>query len=261
MIFIKLGGSLITDKRESEQFHAETMARAAREIANARMANPELRLLLGHGSGSYGHIAAAKYDTANGVRTGAEWRGFAEVAVVARRLNNLVVEALHEEGLPIFPVSPSASAHCVDGELLNMDDIRIQVALEHSLIPLVHGDVAFDDVRGGTIISTEAVFFYLAEVLRPTRILLLGETEGVYDSAGQIIPKITPGNFAQVAAALGGSGGMDVTGGMAGKVRTMLALAQRLPELQIYIFGGNAPGQIEAALLGEPPGTLISAED
>ena len=260
MIFIKLGGSLITDKRESEHFNAETMARAAREIANARMANPELGLLLGHGSGSCGHVAAAKYDTANGVRTGAEWRGFAEVAVVARRLNNLVIEALYAEGLPIFPVSPSASAHCVDGELLNMDDIRIQAALERGLIPLVHGDVAFDDVRGGTIISTEAVFFYLAEVLRPTQILLLGETEGVYDATGQIFPKITPGNFTQVAAALGGSGGVDVTGGMASKVRTMLALTQRLSGLQIYIFGGNAPGQIEAALMGESPGTLISAE-
>ncbi len=259
-MFVKLGGSLITDKRETEHFQAETMQRAAREIASACAKRPDLRLLIGHGSGSFGHIAAQKHGTASGVHTSAEWRGFAEVATVARRLNAKVVEALHEAGLPIFGVQPSASVQCQDGQIESMAITAIEQALAHDLIPLVYGDVAFDAIRGGTITSTETIFFYLAERLCPSQIFLLGEVEGVYDASGAIIARITPGDLDSLAGALGGSHGVDVTGGMASKVRSMVTLAGRVPGLQIRIFGGSAPGQLEAALLGDQPGTLICGD-
>ncbi len=260
LTFIKLGGSLITDKRESQRFHPEVMRRAAQEIANARAAQPGLSLLIGHGSGSFGHVAAQKYGTMTGVQTPGQWRGFAEVATVARRLNSLVVETLHEFGLPVFAVQPSSSAQCVDGKLIAMDIVPINAALGHGLVPVVYGDVALDERRGGTIISTETIFFYLAERLRPSRIMLLGEVEGVLDASGSLIPCITPDSLAAIETALGGSHGTDVTGGMAAKVRQMVELAQRVPGLEIRIFGGTTPGQIEAALLGQiTPGTLITA--
>ncbi len=258
LTFIKLGGSLITDKRENQQYRPETMQRVALEIAVARAKNPNLRIVIGHGSGSFGHVAASKYGTAQGVSTRAQWDGFSEVAIVARRLNNLVSEALFEAGLPIFPVSPSASAQCSDGVLVTMDSSGVRTALNRGLIPVVYGDVAFDKMRGGTIISTETVFAYLAEVLTPNRIFLLGEVEGVYDSAGQIIPMITTTNFEHIVSALGGSHGTDVTGGMLSKVQAMVTLAQQIPGLNIHIFGGLLPGQLEGALSGIPPGTHIT---
>ncbi|MCS6871858.1 MAG: isopentenyl phosphate kinase [Anaerolineae bacterium] len=259
LTFVKLGGSLITDKRGEQAYRAEIMARTAAEIAQAY--TPERPLLIGHGSGSFGHVVAQKYGTAQGVRTASEWRGFAEVSLVARRLNGLVLEALSAAGLPILGFQPSASARCYDGKLISMESELISRALAHGLIPLVYGDVAFDDVRGGTIISTETIFFYLAERLQPTRILLLGETEGVYDADGRVIPHITPQNFPQIAAALGGASGADVTGGMAAKVQAMLALVERVAGLQVQIMSGTEAGQVAAALRGDPSlGTRISAQ-
>ncbi len=261
LTFIKLGGSLITDKREAQHFHADVMRRAAQEIAGALRADSSLRLLIGHGSGSFGHVAAQKYGTMQGVRTPEQWRGFAEVATVARRLNNLVVGTLAEAGLPVFAVQPSASARCEDGRILSMESKPIQEALAHGLVPVVYGDVALDSVRGGTIISTETIFSFLAERLYPARVMLLGEVEGVYDATGAVIPRITPGSFEHVEAALSGSHGTDVTGGMASKVRDMLVLVRRVPGLEVRIFGGAAPGQIQATLLGQAaPGTIISGE-
>src|SRR3954462_10801789 len=114
-------------------------------------------------------------------------------------------------------------------------------------------------MRGGTIISTETVFFYLAEVLRPSRIMLLGEVKGVYDGEGKIIEHITPHNLTSITAALGGSHGTDVTGGMASKVRQMVMLAEQLPGLEVRIFGGTQQGQLATALTGlTAPGTLIT---
>jgi isopentenyl phosphate kinase len=259
LTFIKLGGSLITDKRESQRFHADVMRRAADEITRAHAAQPEMKLLIGNGSGSFGHIAAQKYGTTASVQTAAEWRGFAEVATLARRLNSLVVEILSGAGLPVFAVQPSSSARCEDGKLTAMDVSPVATALDHGLIPVVYGDVAFDARRGGTIISTETIFCYLAERLHATRILLLGEVEGVFDSGGQVIPHITPADLPGFEAALGGSGGTDVTGGMATKVRQMVELTERLPALEIRICDGKRAGQIEAVLLGQAaPGTLIT---
>jgi isopentenyl phosphate kinase len=259
LTFLKLGGSLITDKRGEQAYRAEIMARTAAEIAQAY--TPEQPLLIGHGSGSFGHVAAQKHGTVYGVRTAAEWRGFAEVSLVARRLNSLVLEALSAAGLPMLGFQPSASARCIDGQLVSMESGLIARALAHGLVPLVHGDVAFDDVRGGTILSTEAIFFYLAERLQPKRILLLGETDGVYDADGRVIPHITPQNFPAVVAALGSSSGTDVTGGMAAKVQAMLALTERVAGLQVQIMGSGEAGHVAAALRGDLAiGTRIAAQ-
>ena len=61
--FLKLGGSLITDKRQPETPRMDVIERLAQEIAAARAANPSLQLVLGHGSGSFGHIYARQYGT------------------------------------------------------------------------------------------------------------------------------------------------------------------------------------------------------
>lgn len=260
LTFIKLGGSLITDKRRSGSFHAQIMQQAAHEIAKARILQPEWRWLVGHGSGSFGHFAAKKYGTIEGVYTPDQWRGFAEVGAIAKRLNYLVVEILSEVGLPILCLQPSASAYCDNGKIVKLETAPIMTALEHDLVPVVYGDVAIDSKLGGTIISTEKIFAYLARLLKPNRIFLLGEVAGIYDRTGSIIEKITPENFEAIAPELGLSHGTDVTGGMASKVQQMLELVQDLPSLEIRIFSGTIPGQLQATLLGSAtPGTLISA--
>ena len=48
-LFIKLGGSLITDKRATETARTAVICRLAREIAQVRQQNPGLDLVLGHG--------------------------------------------------------------------------------------------------------------------------------------------------------------------------------------------------------------------
>ncbi len=258
--FVKLGGSLITDKKIENYFRVETAERIAAELADALTEKPDLRLVVGHGSGSFGHMAARRYGTIKGVTTPEQWRGYAEVATVAAELNYLMAKTLNLAGIPVLRVQPSASTRCRDGVIVEMALDPIRQALEHGLVPLVYGDVALDDVRGGTITSTETIFFYLAQYIPVTRVFLLGEVDGVYDQQNIVIPEITPALLPSVEAALGGSAGTDVTGGMETKVRDMVALAHRLPQLQIRILNGQTPGLLKRALLEqEKPGTLIHA--
>lgn len=260
LIFLKLGGSLITDKDSPRTPRPEVIGRLAEEIAQAMEEDTTLRVVLGHGSGSFGHNAARRHGTRNGVRDEAGWKGFAEVWKDARALNQMVVEALAGAGLPVIAFPPSAAVIAHDGKAAQWDLSAMRAALARGLLPLINGDTIFDAVRGGTILSTEDLFFYLARQLRPQRILLAGIEDGVwadFPARQNRIAQITPQNYPALAAQIGGSASVDVTGGMLEKVRAMLALAQDVQGLQSWIFSAGEAGVLRAALLGSPQGTVV----
>jgi isopentenyl phosphate kinase len=260
LVFLKLGGSLITDKTRPYTAHLEKLVVLAGEIALVLKENPDLHLVLGHGSGSFGHAAASRYSTRAGVSGPEAWRGFAEVWYQASKLNRIVVEALHQADLPAVTFSPAASVTARAGKVSIWDPHLIQSALLKGLLPVVHGDVIFDEIRGGTILSTEDLFAYLAHQLHPQRILLAGLEAGVWADfplRTRLLSEITPASFSQNAPKLAGTAGSDVTGGMHTKVNEMLALVEQIPGLEVLIFSGEQPGNLRRALLGENPGSRL----
>lgn len=263
LIFLKLGGSLITDKSEPHTPRLEVLRRTVHEIAAALKIDPSLQLLLGHGSGSFGHTSADKHKTHLGVHTSEQWRGFSEVWFEARALNQLVVEACKEAELPVISFPPSACVQTNDQRVVYWDSAPIKSALAHGLLPVVHGDVVFDSVKGGTILATEEAFTYLARELKPARILFAGLEQGVwsdYPACTHLLDLITPDIYAQNTAAVGSSAWTDVTGGMQQKVKLMLELCQAFPAISAQIFSGLQPGAITEALLGSSIGTRIAAK-
>lgn len=261
LTFLKLGGSLVTHKTREATPRPEVLQRLAAEVQAARHVRPELELLIGHGSGSFGHFAARRHGTREGVRTAEEWTGYAQVSRAAARLNRLVADTFSDAGIPILSLQPSASARCQDGELQSLALAAIHAALKNGLIPLLYGDVALDNVRGGTIISTEEIFRFLAPVLRPDRILLVGEAPGVLDTASETIDVIRPCQLDSIAAQLGASHGVDVTGGMLGKVTAMLELIATCPSLTVRILSGLPAGEVQRALVDPSysTGTVLAA--
>jgi isopentenyl phosphate kinase len=260
LVFLKLGGSLITVKNQPGTPRLGVLERLASEIAEARCQDPHLRLLLGHGSGSFGHIPASLYKTRQGVNTEAGWQGFVEVWRQAAELNQLVMSALARVNLPalVFPASAAVSARA--GKIENWNLEPLHSALSNGLIPVVYGDAVFDLSLGGTILSTEELFSYLAPRLKPTQLLFAGLEPAVwadYPSNTMPLAEITPSNFPQISDSLRSSAATDVTGGMLGKVRQILLLHEELPNLQAAIFSGETPGNIRQALLGASLGTLV----
>lgn len=257
LTFVKLGGSLITDKRTQKSFKRDVMMRLSDEIALALNVDPSLRILLGHGSGSFGHFAASKVDLKAGIQSNSDWRSFADIANAAAELNHLVSDCLQSAGVPIWRFQPSASLVSDAGNVIYMNIEGIKTVLSAGIVPLVYGDVSLDKELGCAIVSTEKLFFYLASELLVQRIFLLGEVQGVYSSNGQVIPLITPMNYDEVSNAIGGSAGVDVTGGMESKVTDMLGIVS--VDMTIRIFSGLTAGLLTSTLLGQStPGTLIS---
>jgi len=263
LVFLKLGGSLITDKRRYETARPEVIERVAGEIATALNARPEMRLIIGHGSGSYGHFAADRFKVGQGNLD--DWRGYAETAAAAQRLNRMVTDALLSAGVSAVSMQPSASGKASHGSLVHLDIDPIAELLEHGLVPLVYGDVCIDEGQGCCIISTEQVFVYLAHSLRPQRIIEAGEVAGVYtgdpqrDSIVRLLPEITSRNYGEIEGLLSSSFGVDVTGGMLAKVRDLFALVQRQPNLTVRIVSGRRGKLVERVLVDpeNQEGTLL----
>ncbi len=268
LTFIKLGGSVITDKRGQEAPDLPMIQRLVTELRTVWQTAPDQRLLLGHGSGSFGHFYAARYGVHRGLAPTDDWIGFAQTSGAALRLNRMVVDALLAADLPALALQPSASLQSSAGELTMWQTSTIGQALDHGLIPVIHGDVAFDTLQGSAIISTEALFAYLVlhTDICPTRIILVGEA-ALYTAdphahpMAEPIPLITPANIEQVLCGAGASHAVDVTGGMYSKLQLMWRLVQARPGLEVYLIGPT-PGLLAAALQGHPVslGTIIRGQ-
>ncbi len=264
---LKLGGSLLTDKTAVDAVRSEVLARLAAEIAESAPSG----LVVAHGSGSFGHVAAERYGIASGLRAGGD-RGDAQLAGVsltqerAAALHWQVMAALAAAGLHPFSLAPSSSVVADGGRPLAAAVEPLLLALAHGLLPVLYGDVVLDRRQGVAICSTERLFELLCRELpahgaRVRRVLWLGETDGVHDAEGHTLARLDGGAFAGSAAlreAIGGSAGTDVTGGMLHRVETALALAGRgIPSL---IANGTVPGLLARALRGDGvPGTEVVA--
>lgn len=251
VVLLKLGGSLITEKSQRETARPEVIARLAQEIARAL---PRLRerLVLGHGSGSFGHVAARESGIAGGLSSPSQLPGVSMTQERAAALHRQVFDQLLAAGLAPFSIAPSS---CLVYKS-RQPDLAIKpllLALKNGLLPVVYGDVVMDLDQGVRICSTETMLELLAHRLPVRRALWLGETDGVYDGEGRTIPHLSPGDPLE---SIGAPAGTDVTGGMRHRVETALSLTRL--GIRSVLLNGLTPGVLEKALLGEEvPGTTL----
>ena len=256
---LKLGGSLITDKNKAHTARADVIRRLGDEIFSV-WEKERFPLILGHGSGSFGHIPAKQYGTRKGVRNTEEWAGFAEVHAEATALNRIVTDILREAGLPVISFVPMDCVRTADGRVTSWDTAVIRNCIRQGLIPMIFGDTVFDSVRGGTILSTEDLFVHLCETLpEPPRILLAGLEAGVwadFPENTRLIPVIRA-EGSDTDASIKGSEFPDVTGGMQEKVHLMKELIRSGRADSAVIFSGADENNLIRVLNNEPAGTQI----
>lgn len=240
-VVLKLGGSVITDKGAAETVATDRLAALA-----ATVADYDGPLVLVHGAGSFGHYHADAHGVSRteGSRDADAVR---DITGSMRALNDAVVDALADAGAPAVPIHPfSLASRNVEGEL-SLPVAHVAAMLEEGFLPVLHGDVVTHVGKGVTILSGDEIVVRLAEALDADRVGLCSAVPGVLDEDGAVVEHV--GSFDEVAAALGGSDSTDVTGGMAAKVRELLALSA---PASVFDADGVAP-----FLAGESPGTRI----
>ena len=260
LILIKLGGSLITDKKKPFTPRHDVIKRLAREIHEAKQ-EKKLKIIVGHGGGSFPHKPAKDYHTNEGIINKDSFKGIALVQDAASKLNRIIVDALIDAGENAVSVQPSASLISENGRIKEWYLKPVKEMLKCDLLPVPYGDVALDTKKGCCIISTEEILNYIAKHSSFKKIILAGITNGVYDKDptkypdAKLIPEINSKNFDEIKKYLGESSGIDVTGGMFEKVNKIFELAKFGAEA--VVMSGEIKGNLKKALLGERVGTIM----
>jgi isopentenyl phosphate kinase len=257
IVLLKLGGSLITDKTREGVAHIGAIRRLAGEVGAAARRARGPRLLVGHGSGSYGHAAAAAGGLIPGVDARHRLEAIARTQDRAAELHRLVVSALLAADALPFSLSPSSFLLAADGHFREAFFDPIFAALERGLLPVLYGDVVLDGARGALIVSTETLFLLLAKEaarrdVRIARAGWLGVTDGVRSEDRRRIERLSAPAAMRAAMRVTGASGVDVTGGMALRLRTAAALATAgIPSL---IVDGRRKGVIVSVITGRSSG-------
>ncbi|MFZ2071385.1 MAG: isopentenyl phosphate kinase [Halobacteriota archaeon] len=253
LIFIKFGGSLITEKSTPYTINYNVIKRIVKELKEVIATNQDLKLLIGHGGGSFPHPIAKSFRTIEGFVQDNSVRGFALCQNAASTLNRIVVDLMIDYGVNAISIQPSACCIAKNGVLSDFFGEPLKTAIDHGIIPVVFGDCIFDTIRGCTVVSTEQILTYLSKYIRPSRVLIFELVGGVYtsdpqkDKNAKLIPEITVENFSSIKSYLGGSYSVDVTGGMLKKVRELLTIAKMGIECEIL---SGQPGYVKEALMG-----------
>ncbi len=254
LLFVKFGGSLITEKNAPFTLNYQAVMRLIKELKDALAADARLQVLIGHGGGSFPHPVAQSYRTGEGFIQDTSVRGFALCQNAASTLNRLIVDAMTDYAINAVSIQPSACCLTTNGTITEFFTRPLQAALEHGLVPVIFGDCVFDTMRGCAIVSTEQLFAHLSGLLHPARVLIFGLVNGVYtadphkDENARIIPEIELDQLADIEGYLAGSYAVDVTGGMASKVQELVTIAKRGIECEIL---SGAPGNVKRALAGQ----------
>jgi len=249
-VIVKLGGSIITRKREVERLRPKILARLARELTESASHQP---LLVLHGAGGFGHPGATRWHLAQppeGTGTGrARLRGASIVAAEVRRLHGKVLMALIEAGSNPISLPAATLAENRAGALAAFDPAPFERALRAGGMPVSFGDVVPDGAWGFSILSADTIAVELARRLGARRVVFVSDVPGILGppSGGRrrVVPEVTE----ELAQGLGPAGGSDVTGGIAGKARAMLAIAAAGADAGL--ISGLSDGALPRAIRGE----------
>jgi isopentenyl phosphate kinase len=215
---LKIGGSVITDKRGDCTINHERLASIAAAVAGSRATG----LVIVHGAGSCGHPEAKRYRLESGVTAG-HAEGIAITHHAVSQLNREVVAALREEGTEALGVHPLHVAFADNGRIIAFESLHLEKMLALGMVPVIHGDVVMDRSRGACIVSGDQLVRYLVPALGVNRVGLATDVPGVLNG-GVVVPVITPASASTLQ--IGSSSHTDVTGGMRGKISELLDLAR-----------------------------------
>lgn len=247
-VVVKLGGSAITDKSRACTARLEVIHRAISEVSNH--SGP---LVLLHGGGSFAHPFVSEGALRNGFRRKTHLVSVSNIEMNLDQLTRIIGVGLLLRHRPFAPLAPMSFLSLKEGVVSKWFLDPVSAALRLGFIPLIHGDIAFDEVRGCGIVSADRIASLLGEKLGIARVLFGCDVDGLYDgnpkisSETRLVSEVNRRNYSKVLRGLRPSRG-DVTGGMRGKALEALRLARH--GCECYIFNLTEPSNLGNLLKG-----------
>lgn len=245
LTIVKLGGSLITYKDKPLTINLKAI-----DVISDALSKSDNSLILVHGGGSFGHYFANKY----GLKTKpskVSAEGVSKTRVSMLRLNLEVLNCLDKHGINSYPLPPY---NFVKLPVKAKRKLFLSL-IDYGLTPVTYGDVLLKP-KGFYVISGDEIVKILSKALRPVRVIFLLNVDGIFRDLNQpssLINELKPEDLTNMQLK---SVNMDVTGGMALKLREAIRIAQN--GIDVMFINGTKRDRICKALNGEiSTGTLI----
>jgi isopentenyl phosphate kinase len=258
---IKIGGSTITNIRKANTAKPAEIKRIFNEI------KPYLHgrhIIVGHGSGSFAHIPAHKYKVNQGMINPNSVKGASITQDAAARLHRIVLDCAVSSGVNPLSFAPSSGALSKNGKIAKWDLSPMKTALSLGFLPITYGDVVVDSEKGFSIASTEEVFRHVSSIIKPKKIIIGTDVDGIFDSdpklnnGAKLIKRVDKGNINEILNYAGSSTKVDVTGGMKSKLKYLYNMS-RETGAACQIINIAVPGNLAKTLKGNSIGTKIKA--
>jgi isopentenyl phosphate kinase len=234
---VKLGGSLVTDKRRPRVVDWAGLSQAARQLAEYYSLGGRLAVV--HGGGSFGHASVAELGGKDSLNT----RNAGVVQLDMLRLAVSVADVLQSHGIPVTVHPPHSICGC-GGCVFD----RLARDYRAGVVPLTYGDVVLCN-GGASILSGDRLARLLAVELGVDCVVYAGREPGVMGPNGEVLEVLDVSGG--IPGWLGGAGGFDQTGGMAAKILE----ASGIPRgITVRVVGVES---IRDALVQGRGGTLI----
>lgn len=256
-VILKLGGSIITDKRSGKPVvRTRLVKRLAREVAH----NLHSPLILLYGAGSFGHPLAHQYRLSERPLSVDTLVGMAKTTSAVRKLGGALADIFLEEGVPVVPLQTSSFVRQENGKLVITNYSLIEDILLYGGIPSFGGDVVIADRCRTAIASADVLASELVRHFHSRKLLFATDVNGVYErfparDHEQPLKIISRKELqAMTASQAVKNTALDVTGAMAGKLRSLLPLRN----CTVTIFNGLLPNVLARVLQDEILGTRIT---
>lgn len=247
-VIIKLGGSVITDKRLAFKANYPSMHRIAKELARIRC-----RLILLNGAGSFGHIPVKRSGLDAGFSR-EKMRSFARTKLQLLRLQEILASVLSSHGIPVVPFTPSSFMIARSGRLCRAELAPIHKFLELGLVPLFGGDLVPDLDRGWRVVSADQMAAWIAPRIGASTIIYGTDVNGLYSSDPKVsrnaslLETVPCREIRRIARSTLGSRMPDVTAGMQGKLLEAEHAARK--GVEVVIMNLRRPENLHPILEG-----------
>lgn len=222
-IIIKIGGSVLGDKRQDMVFREEKIASIVKDIANLYK-NKKTRFVIVHGVSSAGHIPVKKYELYKGFLGEHQLIGFTIAQNRVNKLRQLLLDYMEKEGLPGIEFYPSSLVSGDKGRVIDYYDKSIKALFEVGITPVISGDMMADKTMGLSVCSGDQLVFLMAKIFDARKIIFGVDVDGVFNKDpslddAMLITDISFEKIKTVLESAQGAHGVDVSGGMRGKLK------------------------------------------
>ncbi len=234
MLLIKLGGSIITNKKKPLTPRRQTIDKIA-----ACLRKIDEPMIIVHGGGSFGHYWSVKYN----MHTKPAKYNIHGVSVVKNsmiELDKIILDSFLKNRLNPYSLPPT---DFVNGNKTIPKKIReIQKIAKSGLVPITFGDALWYGQKKSFILSGDKIMTMLAKILRPRLSIFVLDVDGLYSDlkTKRLIyelkhqkPEISKNK-------------MDVTGGMTRKIEEASKISKM--GLNVFFVNGNKPQRLVDAI-------------